>query len=162
MRLLLVRHGKAEFGPEDADRHLSPRGRADVEAVAEHLKAQEISVARVVHSTLSRARETAEILAARLAPGAELEELQGIEPWGNVKAFAKLAEKWTEDTMVCGHEPFMGEAASFLLSGNPHAAHVEVKTGSIMSLAHNPNGDGWQMRWMLTPRIVRGPKRTED
>ncbi|HEY9080318.1 phosphohistidine phosphatase SixA [Magnetovibrio sp.] len=162
MRLLLVRHGKAEFGPEEADRHLSARGRADVEAVAEHLKTQEITVGRVVHSTLSRARETAEILAEKIAPGVQLEELPGIEPWGNVTAFAKLAEKWTEDTMVCGHEPFMGEAVSYLMAGNAHAGMVEVKTGTVMALAHNPYGDSWQMRWMLTPRLVRGPKRGED
>jgi len=162
MRLFLVRHGKAEYGPEDADRRLSPRGQADVTAMAEHLSQQEITVARVVHSTLARARETAEILSAKLAPGVQLEELKGIEPWGNVKAFAKLAEKWGEDTMVCGHEPFMGEAVSYLMTGNEHAGLVEVKTGAMMSLARNPYGEGWQMRWMLTPRIVRGPKRGED
>lgn len=162
MRLLLVRHGKAEFGPEDADRHLSPRGRADIEAVVEHLKAQEVTVARVVHSTLARARETAEILAGSLAPGAQLEELQGIEPWGNVVTFAKLAQMWGEDTIVCGHEPFMGEAVSYLMTGNAHAGLAEVKTGTIMALARNPYGEGWQIRWMLTPRIVRGPKREED
>jgi len=162
MRLLLVRHGKAEFGPEDADRPLSPRGRADIEALAAHLKAQEITVSRVVHSTLARARETAEVLAASLAPGAQLEELEGIEPWGNVKAFAELVEKWDEDTIVCGHEPFIGEAVSCLMTTNTHAGVAEVKTGTVMALARNPYADGWQMRWMLTPRIVRGPKREED
>jgi len=162
MRLYLVRHGKAEFGPEDADRLLSPRGRTDIEAMAQHLRAQEISVARVVHSTLARARETAEIFAAQIAPGVEIQERGGLEPWGNVKSFAKLAETWTEDTVVCGHEPFMGEAASYLMTGNAHAGLVDVKTGTVMTLARNPYGDGWQMRWMLKPRLVRGPKMVED
>lgn len=162
MRLYLVRHGKAEFGPEDADRHLSPRGRSDIEAIAKHLQSQEISVARVVHSTLSRARETAEILAAHIAPGVKLEEMEGIEPWGNVKAFASIADKWNQDTMVCGHEPFMGEAASYLMTGNAHGNVVTVKTGTVMAFNHNPFGKGWQMRWMLKPRLVRGPKLVED
>ncbi len=162
MRLYLVRHGKAEFGPEDADRRLSSRGRADVEALAKHLRAQEISVARMIHSTLSRARETAEILAAEIAPGAKLEELEGIEPWGNVKAFGKLVDGWKHDAMVCGHEPFMGEAASYLMTGDPHANLVEVKTGTVMQFARNPYGGGWQLRWMLKPRLVRGPKVGED
>lgn len=162
MRLYLVRHGKAEFGPEDANRHLSPRGRADVEAVASYLAAQEITVSRVVHSTLARARESAEILASKLAPGMVLEELEGIEPWGSIQAFAKLTEKWTEDTVVCGHEPFMGQAVSYLVTGNPHAELVEVKTGTVMALARNTHSPGWQMRWMIMPRIVRGPKRGED
>lgn len=162
MRLYLVRHGKAEFGPEDADRRLSARGRADIEALADHLKSQEITVSRVVHSTLARARETAEILAASIAPGAKLEEIEGIEPWGNVKAFGALAQHWSEDTLVCGHEPFMGEAASYLMTGNVHGGVVMVKTGTIMALARNPYGESWQMRWMLKPRLVRGPKMGED
>lgn len=162
MRLYLMRHGKAEFGPEDADRRLSPRGREDVGAVAAHLGAQEITVAKIVHSTLARARETAEIVSEHVAPGAVLEALEGIEPWGNVAAFASLAESWTEDTLVCGHEPFMGEAASYLLTGNAHADLVEVKTGAIMALSHAPYGDGWQMRWMIAPRLVRGPKTEVD
>jgi len=162
MRLYLVRHGKAEFGPQDADRRLSPRGRADVEAMAKHLRSQEISVSRMVHSTLARARETAEILAANIAPGVTPEELEGIEPWGNVKAFGALVDKWGEDTMVCGHEPFMGEAASYLITGQQNANLVTVKTGSVMALSRNPFGDGWQMRWMIKPRLVRGPKMAED
>lgn len=162
MRLYLVRHGKAEFGPDDAKRRLSARGRADIEAMADHLKSQEISVSRIVHSTLVRAHETAQILAAAIAPGVKLEERDGLEPWGDVKAFAKLAQEWGEDTMVCGHEPFMGEAVSHLITGDAHAGAVAVKTGSVMALARNPYGPGWQLRWMLKPRVVRGPKREED
>lgn len=162
MRLYLMRHGKAEFGPEDADRRLSARGREDVNAVAAYLGGQDIAVSKVVHSTLARARETAEIVSAQIAPGVELEEMEGIEPWGNVKAFASVAETWTDDTLVCGHEPFMGEAASYLLTGNPHGGLVEVKTGSIMSLSRGPYGDGWQLRWMMGPRLVRGAKKEED
>ncbi|MBF0248253.1 MAG: phosphohistidine phosphatase SixA [Alphaproteobacteria bacterium] len=162
MRLYLVRHGKAETGAEEADRHLSARGRADVEAVADYLADQELKVARVVHSTLARARETAEIFASRLAPGAALEELAGIEPWGDVKAFAKRIEKWDQDTMVCGHEPFMGEAASLLMTGNKNSGAVVVKTGTVMAFSRNPFAPGWQMRWMVKPRLIRGVKRIED
>jgi len=154
MRLYLVRHGKAEAGPEDADRHLSDRGRADVEAMARHLGAQDIPVARVLHSGLARARETAEILAAALAPGAQPEQFAGIEPWGDVRAFVKKANGWDADTMVCGHEPFMGQAASVLLGGG---ADVLVKTGTVMAFDRGAFGGGWRLRWMLSPRLVRGP-----
>ncbi|MBL4614082.1 MAG: phosphohistidine phosphatase SixA [Magnetovibrio sp.] len=162
MRLYLVRHGKAELGFDDANRHLSERGRGDVVAVTEHLHSQQISIDRVVHSTLVRARETAQILAAKLVPGIAVEELDGLEPWGNVSAFVKLAEQWHVDTMVCGHEPFMGEAASHLIAGNGHSSVVEVKTATVMALARNPYGKGWHMRWMINPRVVRGPKQGED
>jgi len=162
MRLYLVRHGKAELGPLDADRRLSERGRVDVEAMAQHLADQDIRVARVVHSGLARARETAEILASQLAPGPTpgqaLEQMAGIEPWGDVKAFAKAIKRWDTDTMVCGHEPFMGEAASLLMCGDAHAGLVAVKTGTVMALERAHYSSGWHLRWMLTPRVVRGPK----
>lgn len=166
MRLYLVRHGKAEFGPEEADRKLSARGHADVEAMARHLAAQGLHVERVLHSTLTRARQTAEILGAALAPRVHLEELAGIEPWGDVHDFAQAVEGWDQDTLVCGHEPFMGQAASLLMVGDPHASLVEVKTGTVMALEHphagSHAGPNWQLRWMLTPRMVRGPKEGED
>lgn len=156
MRLYLVRHGKAEEGAEEADRHLSARGRADVEALAAHLASQGIAVGRVVHSTLSRARETAEILGRALAPSVPLEELKDIEPWGDVRAFARQVARWKGDILVCGHEPFMGQAASLLLVGDPASDIVAVKTGTVMALETSPFATGWQMRWMLTPRLVRG------
>lgn len=162
MRLYLVRHGKAEFGPEEADRKLSARGVADVQAMAQYLAAQEIRVQRVVHSGLVRARETAEILAAHLAPDLPLEQVVGLAPWGDVEKFSKIVEKWHVDTLVCGHEPFLGLAASALLCGDEHANLVMVKTGTVMALEPSPYGPKWQLRWMLTPRIVRGPKEDEE
>ena len=166
MRLYLVRHGKAEAGAEDADRHLSERGRADVQAVAQHLAAQEIPAQRIFHSGLSRARQTAEILASHLAPETPLQELADIEPWGDVQAFARLMAGWAEDdlppTWVVGHEPFMGDAASLLVGGDPNARLLEVKTGTVMALESSVYGPRWKLRWMLTPRIVRGVKTDAD
>lgn len=166
MRLYLVRHGKAEAGAEEADRQLSARGRADMEAVAGHLAAQDIPAARMFHSGLSRARQTAEILASHLAPETPLQVLADIEPWGDVQAFARLAAGWAEDdlppTWVVGHEPFMSDAASLLVGGDPNARLLEVKTGTVMALESSFYGPRWTLRWMLTPRIVRGPKTDAD
>lgn len=166
MRLYLVRHGKAEAGEEMADRHLSARGRIDMDAMGRHLADQGIGVKRIFHSRLARARQTAEILASHLAPGTPLQEMADIEPWGDVAAFARLAATWAEDDMpptwVVGHEPFMGDAVSLLVGGDIHAGLAVVKTGSVIALESDPFGPRWRLRWMLTPRIVRGPKQMED
>jgi len=166
MRLYLVRHGKAEYGQEDADRALSPRGREDSKAVAIHLEKQRLGIHRVVHSNLLRAAETAQILARRLAPSVDPGAIEGIEPWGDVEAFAEVVESWDEDTMVCGHEPFMGQALSYLLTGNHSAGLLDVKTATVMCLDRNSGGDAggdvWQLRWVITPRIIRGPKRGDN
>ena len=163
MRLYLVRHGKSEYGlEEDAKRPLSPRGREDITAMAAYLVDQDIAVSNIIHSTLTRARQTAEIFAKAIGPGTQMTEMNGIEPWGNVNDFAKVAQTWSHDTMVCGHEPFMGLAAAQLMTGSTDDDVVDVKTGTVMALSPSHYSDNWSMRWMLTPRIVRGPKQGED
>lgn len=158
MRLYLVRHGKADFGPDDAARELSPRGRQDIEQVAAHLAAQGIRPDRIRHSTLTRARQTAEIFAAALKPRLGVQELDGVEPWGDVQAFAELSSTWDDNTMVCGHEPFMGDAAGYLLTGTTGKHVTLVKTGTVMAFERSPHGPAWAMRWMISPRLIRGPK----
>lgn len=158
MRLYLVRHGKAEFGPDDAARPLSARGRADIEAMAKHLASMQLDPPRILHSGLARARETAEIL----SQGRPVEPLAGVEPWGDVKAFATTVQDWHTDTMVCGHEPFMALAASLLLCGDTHGHPLVVKTGTVMALERGHTHSSWHLRWMLTPRMVRGPHTEEN
>ncbi|MHB0912811.1 MAG: alpha-ribazole phosphatase [Armatimonadota bacterium] len=68
MRIILVRHGETVFNRDSRyqghmDSELSPRGREQAEAAAERLSGEKIDA--VYSSDLSRARETAEAIAAR-------------------------------------------------------------------------------------------------
>lgn len=77
----LIRHGKKASGIGDVP--LSPEGRREAEATARHLHGRDI--ARVVHSPLARARETAEAIAAAL--GTTLSEdsrLRERANWGDL------------------------------------------------------------------------------
>jgi broad specificity phosphatase PhoE len=70
-RLLLVRHGESTYNAEgrlqgQADPPLTPRGRAEAEALAQVLDG--IAPARVISSDLIRARETAALLGHPDAP----------------------------------------------------------------------------------------------
>jgi len=69
MRLFLLQHGDALAESIDPQRPLSARGRDDVQRVAEFLARAGTSVQRVCESGKVRARQTAEIAAAQLAPG---------------------------------------------------------------------------------------------
>lgn len=154
MRLYLVRHGQADHGPVDAERPLSERGRLDVEAMALYLADQHVVVQHVVHSGLVRARQTAEDLARKVAPGKTVEFMPGIEPWGNINTFAKVVQSWNDDTMVCGHEPFMGEAAAKLL-GNRNLMGVETCT--VMAFERTEPGETWSLLWAVNPRTIGRP-----
>jgi probable phosphoglycerate mutase len=83
-RLLLLRHGEVDYFPEGRPVPpegvgLTPRGRAQAEAVAELLKGVPLDLA--VHSGLPRTKETAEIvLRGRSVPVEAWPELKEIRP----------------------------------------------------------------------------------
>ena len=151
MYLYLMRHGQADHSSPDEQRELSERGALDVHAVATYLAGQDLEVSRVYHSTLVRAKQTADIMSSILHPQHDPEERGGIEPWGDVDAFARLADSLTEDTLVCGHEPFMGEAARALQPGGSDYLHV--KTATVM--AFKKTEGGWVMDWLINPKLIQ-------
>lgn len=69
LRLVLIRHAKAEVGDNDLDRGLTPRGRRDAAAVGAFLARTGIELDQVVVSPALRARQTWEYAQAEL-PGA--------------------------------------------------------------------------------------------
>src|SRR5689334_1713675 len=70
MHLFFLRHGDAEErrpGLRDADRHLTPDGKAEMRQVAAGLAALDVTIDRILSSPLPRALETAQIAAEALA-----------------------------------------------------------------------------------------------
>tara|TARA_B110000503_G_scaffold20128_1_gene30110 strand:- start:281 stop:844 length:564 start_codon:yes stop_codon:yes gene_type:complete len=63
MKLLLMRHGEAEFNAQtDADRSLTLYGRAQVSAVARRLLEMDLQIEKIMVSPYLRARQTAAIM----------------------------------------------------------------------------------------------------
>lgn len=155
MKLYLVRHGKAEdAADESGERSLSDRGMADIESQAKFLGDAGITLNQVFHSGKLRARQTAEILSARIAPGVSVEAMQNLSPMDEPDALEAALAGWNVDTMVCGHNPFMERIAARLLSGNDDAAAVLVKTGTVMCF-EKVGPDNWLMNWMVVPKLTR-------
>lgn len=153
MRLYLVQHGEAQPEAVSAERELTPQGRLDVGRLADLLGARGVRAARVVHSGKTRARQTAEILAARLAPGTAPELLSGLNPNDPVRPVAAQASDWNADILLAGHQPFMGRLATLLVAGREDPALLAFQPGSIACLERNPVA-GWEIAWMLRPELL--------
>jgi phosphohistidine phosphatase len=136
VKLYLCRHGEALPDGPDPQRPLSEKGRADVEKVAARLYHDDVHVGRVLHSGLLRARETAELLASRIAPGSRLEVLPGLGATDPPEPVAAAARDFPDDTLVVGHQPFLGKLAS-CLTGREVAS---FSTGSIACLERGEDG----------------------
>jgi len=143
---IIMRHGMALPADEDSERGLSEEGRSDSRRVAGRLAAAGVRVERVVHSGKKRARETAEIVGAKIAPGVSIERIRGLEPHDRVDEIASELEGGLVGTAVIGHLPHLDHLLARLLRGSAPptlgtscAAHLR-RSGSSWKLAdvHRP------------------------
>ncbi len=111
----LMQHGIPVSKADDPERPLSAQGIKDVENLAEFLQKRGITVKDVYHSGKRRARETAEILSARFAPGAEPKERRGLSPLDDVGGIADEIKKGNGDLFIAGHLPHLAKLVSLLV-----------------------------------------------
>lgn len=157
MKLYLVQHGEACAEDVDPERPLTARGRADVAALADFLGRAGVRVGRVVHSGKLRARQTAECLAASVAPGGAAEAGTGLAPNDDPACFDWQGESGGQDLLVVGHLPFMARAVSLLVLGEADRPVVAYTPGSLVCL--ETAGPGWQIAWMVRPALLRGDRQ---
>lgn len=153
MRLYLVRHGEAVPQNVDPERPLSPDGRASVARVAAFLGGAGVRVDAIAHSGKARARETAALLAERVASGASLEERRGLAPLDPVEPIAAEAERWTSDRMLVGHLPFMERLTARLLTGDADREGFAFGAGSVACLQRRGAGE-WILVWLIHPELL--------
>jgi phosphohistidine phosphatase len=153
MILYLVQHGEALPTEIDPERPLSAAGRRDVEGLGRLLAGRGLRIARVLHSGKARARQTAEILAAALAPEAPIEAAEGLAPNDPPAPFAERMAGSEDGLLVTGHLPFMARLVSYLLTGDAERPAVAYRPGSVVCLERA--GDGrWEIAWMLRPELL--------
>ncbi len=144
VRVYLVRHGKAEreAAGGDAARHLTPEGRARFYALAGAL-AGKLDLSRVVTSPFSRARQTAEILAA--ATGARIVENPDLVPghW-TARDLLAFARSPGAGVALVGHNPEMADAVA-LAAG--HGQKVQPGAVAAVDFAE----DGAELAWIEAP-----------
>ncbi len=156
MRIYLVRHGEAKLESVDAARPLSERGRAEIERVAVLSARLGPAIAEIRHSGLLRARQTAEILAARLVPPPAVGPMEGLAPGDDPARAADACEAATEPLVLVGHLPHLGRLASALLIGHAGKELIRFDTGTLVCLAKGEGG--WWVEWVLGPRLGEPPK----
>lgn len=151
MPVYLVQHGKQIPKEEDPEQHLSEAGKQDTEAVAKEASAKGVEVKKILHSEKARAKETADAIAAILAPSEGTEQKEGIQALDDVKAAAFELDP-SGNLMLVGHLPFMEKLAAFLVTGDESRLTVKFQNGGIVCLDKRDEDDNWHVRWAITPR----------
>ncbi|VAX24889.1 hypothetical protein MNBD_NITROSPINAE03-829 [hydrothermal vent metagenome] len=154
MKLYLARHGMAVPHNVDPDCPLSGHGEEEIKKLASYLGQSGVQVSRVAHSGKTRARQTAQILAGSIAPGAAVTAIKGLKPMDSVEPVAKMAGGFKEDTLLVGHLPFMEKLLSLLVAGDEEAGVAQFTTGAVACLKRDDNGN-FSMIWMTNPESMR-------
>jgi phosphohistidine phosphatase len=150
MRVYLVRHGKASKDPvyaTDADRPLTDRGRADVEAIAQFMAGAGIVVHQIRHSGLVRAEQTATILGSHLNPPGGVIAVRGLHYADPVNGLARELHYETQPVMLVGHNPFMEYLVAAMLGVNVGRTPVWFATSTTACLDYV--GGEWTLKWVL-------------
>jgi len=143
-----MRHGEALSGVPDGQRPLSPRGRADVDALAQQARARGVTVAAVYHSGLLRAQQTAELVAAVLTPAEGVRELVGLCPEDDpaiIKAELDIASR---PILLVSHLPYLGRLAGLLVTGDADSSVLEFAPATLASMSRQARG--WKLNWSIS------------
>lgn len=154
MNIYLVQHGNPVPKEEDPDRPLSAQGRIDVEKMAAFLKRSGVRIEEVIHSTKTRARQTAELIADILNPGITPMEKRGLSPMDDVQVIAEEIDQSQKDLMIVGHLPHLAKLSSFLITEREDRPIIKFRQGGVVCLQRDQEYKGWTIAWVLIPEIL--------
>jgi phosphohistidine phosphatase len=161
MKLYILRHGIAvEPGTPgyetDAERPLTPEGERKLKQIAAAMETLELSFDLILSSPYRRARQTAEVIAEGLKASKKLELSDTLMPRGNTAKLVELLNRLKpspESVLLVGHEPYLSELISLLVSGR-HDFAVVMKKGGLCKLSAEglKHGRCATLDWLLTPK----------
>lgn len=150
MELVLWRHAEAAEGSPDSQRELTAKGRKQAKKVAAWLRSRLPDDARIVVSPAARAQQTAAAL--------EL-PFDTVAAVGVGASYTALltASGWPEHhgtVVIVGHQPSLGEAAAWLLSGK--TAGWNIKKGALWWFSIRKRSDDTQtsLRAVMAPDLI--------
>jgi phosphohistidine phosphatase len=164
MKIVIVRHGIAmereDWAAQSEDDDLRPltsEGEKRMRRAARGIEAVLKGADVVATSPLTRARQTAQIVADGLGV-ASLTEVTALAPGAGAEAVvAWLQSQDAEATVVLvGHEPDLSELVAWLTTAS-HQAFMPLKKGSacLLEAEGRPDAGSFLLRWALTPAQLR-------
>lgn len=140
MKLIIVRHGKAEADSptgRDQDRRLKHRGERQVAYLADHFARAPLRPALIISSSFERAIKTAQAIQKSTGVKLHLDpRLQSGRPTSD--ALAIIEDHTSADPlMLVGHNPQLGELIDLLTRGAP-PEEADLRTGEAVVIEIDP------------------------
>lgn len=142
MDVTVIRHGAAEDrAPTDAERALTPAGRLESERAAERLAGMHPLPDSIVSSPYLRARQTADVVAARVGLGGKVELDDALVPDASPAGVRDILARFSsrEHVVLVAHEPILSAACALLL-GKPVSSLRRAEILSMRNMAGRLGG----------------------
>ena len=150
MKLYVLRHGAAEpLALSDAARRLTPRGEAEVRAVALACEQRLAGLQRIVTSPYQRARQTAAELMRTLNFAGELLVEAALTPAGDAGQVAALIDTLGGETLLVSHQPLVGELLCYL-TDREGLASMDTANLAALDITACARG-GARLLWLQRP-----------
>ena len=151
MDIILWRHADAADGYPDAARELTEKGHTQAKRMAAWLNARLPEDVLILASPATRAQQTAAALRRKVATcdavntSADAQDLLAAAGWPRA----------AQTTVIVGHQPTLGQAASLLLTGAE--GDLSVKKGAVWWIAARARGGSGHgvLRAVMAPDLLR-------
>jgi phosphohistidine phosphatase len=164
MNIFILRHGIAvERGTagfeKDADRPLTRKGERQLQKSATVMKKMKLHFDLILSSPYERAKRTAEIVAEELKLKKRLKFTDALKyengPAAVLSQVARLKPA-PKNLLLVGHEPYLSQLISLLISGDENVA-MDFKKGGLCKLEADGlrTGKCAQLAWLLTPKQMK-------
>lgn len=164
MQLLVIRHAIAEDRDEFADsgqpddqRPLTSVGIRRMKKAARGLKEIVGEIDHLATSPLTRAAQTAEIVADVFGTGGA-EVIPALVPDARHEDFVAWCDAHHDNNVVAivGHEPHLSSLTTWLVADRGDS-RVELKKGGacLIAFERTPSAGAGTLLWLATPRMLR-------
>jgi phosphohistidine phosphatase len=153
MKVFLMRHAHADYGPPDPDRRLSTRGQECARRMAGFAAGRDFfDFAEIWCSPYLRARETAEPFASLNGGALKIHYTDSLVPHADPSVVLARLNSREGSVLLVGHNPHLSLLAGMLLGIDPARTHLPFKKGAIMAFESDPYSEsGYSLQAFLTP-----------
>jgi phosphohistidine phosphatase len=158
MDIYFLRHASAgEYDPtkNDDQRPIDKTGERQSHDVGRALAALDLKFDVIISSELTRARQTAEIVASELGHKDKIVTDGALRPEASYKQFEELLTRYgkAKAILLVGHNPSMTDFLTRILCGE-FAGFIDFKKGAVAKVEKDGSQSA-QLKWCMTPRVVR-------
>ena len=158
MILYFLRHASAGESMKDAKkdkkRPLDEDGIKQSHGMGRALAALEVQPEVVISSPLTRAMQTASLVANELGFENKIQVETALTPEASYSDFVDMLRRYAsaESVVVVGHNPNLSDFLGKTIGGRSNPADIDLKKGSVARVEMRRSGG--RLTWYLTPKIV--------